>query len=550
MSDNLANNWGCVLGLISAKQSRDKEGDDSGDGGWSILKDVVRGTFNGRFELTKVATCGSDANLFAVVDATGGHLGQCMIAAGSYVSGVLGGLHGWSTSGFATQKGPSVILEPEDVKSDFTKEHTIGLPYYISGVYEDAKIEAYENECMFELHIRCNVAKCNNRPIRTLLMELILAGCGAGLSDRALERLAALAEHHKFNIVLDEIMTGGRTGTMLMVEQTPQCFQNVVAYVTMGKWMGRGLVLASRQEVDRLKGIAKEDDVPARGASMLEKCSQIKHFWSTIRGQYKQAAARRAQVLKKLKVDATVAWGKGVMIYVPMKRMDSAGGLKNRLLPMLADVPIDSLKKNNMMTQWSKKAICKTVMKGTRAWIAAQPEVYSILTDHTYRLLCTVLASGLQGNEGLHIPWSALFPEKTCRAMQNACFNSAVEHELVNATRVGTKRTRAGSPKRGSLLPWLKTGVSLHPEMTLSGADYVGAQVHDKKKDRFGKVSEYMAAEAIKPTDSESWIILYDDAPLLKVTVKLLDELKELTNDFFFVATTHQDSKRRRGGKC
>ncbi len=94
---------------------------------------------------------------------------------------------------------------------------------------------------MHELHVRCNVAKCNNLPIRTLLMELILAGCGAGLSNRALERLAELAEHHKFNIVVDEIMTGGRTGTMLMVQQTPECFQNVVVYDTMGKWMGCGI---------------------------------------------------------------------------------------------------------------------------------------------------------------------------------------------------------------------------------------------------------------------------------------------------------------------
>ena len=367
MGDDLANGWGCKLCSLSACQRRDKEGDTAGDGGMSILKEVVRGTFNGQFELIKVATCGSDANLFAIVDATDGNLESCLTAAGSYVSGVVGWLQGWSTSGFATHQGPSVILQPKSVKSVFAKHHTIGLPYYISGVHDDATISAYEDDCLHELHIRCNVAKCNNLPIRTLLMELILAGCGAGLSNRALTRLAILAAHHKFNIVVDEIMTGGRTGTMLMVQQTPLCFQEVVVYVTMGKWMGRGLVLASKQELNRLKVMAEADDIPARGASVVAPCSQIKHFWTTVRAEYGLANRRRAKVLKKLKIDESQAWGKGVMVYVPVRRTDSAGGLKNRLLPMLGDVGIDHVPKVKKLEAWSKTKICNIIMKGSRA---------------------------------------------------------------------------------------------------------------------------------------------------------------------------------------
>ena len=461
MGDNLANRWGCDLCMLPANQRRNKEGDDLGDGGMSILKDIVKGTLNRQFELTKVATCESDANLFAIVDATEGNLGSCMIAAGSYVSGVTGGLQGWSTSGFATQYGPSVIIEPASVTSEFTKQHTIGLPYYIIGVHEYATIHKYEDKCMHELHVRCNVAKCNNLPIRTLLMELILAGCGAGLSNRALERLAELAETHKFNIVVDEIMTGGRTGTMLMVQQTPECFQKVVVYVTMGKWMGCGLVLANKQELTRLKARAKADDIPARGASVVAPCSQIIHFWKFVCDECSEADNRRLQVLKKLKLDETLVWGKGVMIYAPTKRKDSAGGLKNRLLPMLAGARIDNIPKQNMLEEWSKKKICDIIMEGSRAWVAAQPVVYSILTDHTYRHLCTVLASGRQGPNGLHIPWADFFPENTCAAIQNACFQSAEAHQLVDGTRSGRKRSRSGMIKPGGFLPWLRAPQAL-----------------------------------------------------------------------------------------
>ena len=58
MGDNLANRWGCDLCMLPANQRRNKEGDALGDGGMSILKDIVKGTLNQQFELTKVATCG------------------------------------------------------------------------------------------------------------------------------------------------------------------------------------------------------------------------------------------------------------------------------------------------------------------------------------------------------------------------------------------------------------------------------------------------------------------------------------------------------------
>ncbi len=237
-----------------------------------------------------------------------------------------------------------------------------------------------------------------------------------------------MAEQKKFNIVVDVIIAGGKKGTRLMVQQGPECFQNSVVDVTMGKWMGCGLVLANKQELTRLKARARADDIPARGASVGAPCSQIIHFWKFVCDKCSEAGKRRLQVLNKLKLDETLVWGKGVMIYTPTKRKDSAGGLKNRLLPMLAGAGIDNIPKQNRLEEWSKKEICDIIMKGSRAWVAAQPVVYSILTDHTYRHLCTVLASGRPGPKDLHIPWANFFPQNTCAAIQNACFQSAVAH--------------------------------------------------------------------------------------------------------------------------
>jgi hypothetical protein len=130
-------------------------------------------------------------------------------------------------------------------------------------------------------------------------------------------------------------------------------------------------------------------------------------------------------------------------------------------LPMLAGAGIDNIPKQNMLEEWSKKKICDIIMEGSRAWVAAQPVVYSILTDHTYRHLCTVLASGRPGPNGLHIPWADFFPKNTCAAIQNACFQSAEAHQLVDGTRSGRKRSRSGMIKPGGFLPWLRAPQAL-----------------------------------------------------------------------------------------
>ena len=55
-------------------------------------------------------------------------------------------------------------------------------------------------------------------------METTLASNGSTVSDRALTILGELAHLHKFGIVVDDLMTGGCTKTMLSTIEKPKTF--------------------------------------------------------------------------------------------------------------------------------------------------------------------------------------------------------------------------------------------------------------------------------------------------------------------------------------
>jgi hypothetical protein len=90
--------------------------------------------------------------------------------------------------------------------------HTVGIPYFIPGTLQNDELDAYEDRCLHELHVRCLAARICNALFKVLLMELLLARNRGMLSDCALTRIGILARQHNFCIILDEIMTGGTQG--------------------------------------------------------------------------------------------------------------------------------------------------------------------------------------------------------------------------------------------------------------------------------------------------------------------------------------------------
>ena len=298
MTDDLANNWGCNL-INVERRGRKRVALLRDKSVFFSFKGLVSNEFDGRFVLQKVTPNGSDANLYAVNYLTKGNNDCCLIACGSYVAGDQGPLHSWTTSTFTPDWGPSGIMAPNDVATDFTRQHTIALPYHIPGCLQENDLCKYEDECLNHLHIRCLVQKMKNVPIRALIMEIILANNGATISDRALKLLGQLAHHHGFMIIVDEIMTGGRTGTMLLSTSKPAEFVEAIAHVTMGKWLQVGLVLTKKDLFEeQMKTISH---MPKRGSSTSIDCKEPLTHWKFASDELNNSMYRREQVLKKFR---------------------------------------------------------------------------------------------------------------------------------------------------------------------------------------------------------------------------------------------------------
>ena len=376
MADDLANEWGVSLvlpGEASPRHARRCVGIGTFERKDSrVLRELIFDTFDGEFRLEKVSQSGSDAQLYAIFQATQGDVSLCLVASGSYVSGSNGGLQNWSTSDFEAVHGHTVIIRPTDVRLKFTQMHTVGLPFHIPGTMDAEALEAYEDRCLNELHVRCLAARINGAPFKALLMELLLAGNGGTLSDRALTRIGMLAEHHNFCVVLDEIMTAGRTGTMLMLLQKPEPFKKAVRYVTMGKWMGSGLVLVSGEEAKDLLYNMNEVSsrtISNRWLSNSLDCKEIIAAWREVQNKLSNAQKRRAAALKKLRVTESRCWGAGTIIFAPLRRNDLCLGLKCRFLPLLDDAPFIGQVKRTVKEEWSKDKVNDRIVKGVNSWV-------------------------------------------------------------------------------------------------------------------------------------------------------------------------------------
>ena len=84
--------------------------------------------------------------------------------------------------------------------------------------------------------------------VTCILIEITLASNGSTVSDCALTILGHLAHLHDFGIVVDEIMTGGHTQTMLSTMEKPKIFQKSVEFISMGKWLKCGMLLGSNRQ--------------------------------------------------------------------------------------------------------------------------------------------------------------------------------------------------------------------------------------------------------------------------------------------------------------
>ena len=269
------------------------------------------------FQLTKITSCGSDANLYAVCMISGGMSTNCLFACGSYIAGDGGPLQKFSTSQFDVQQRVAIIQEPMNAMSD-AQMFTVPLPYHIpcsTCTSSHSDLVNLEEECLKELHMCCLLAAINGDPIKGLVMELVLAGNGGTLSHCFLIKLAALSVEHGFGIIVDKIMMAGHMKLMLLTLQKPKEFQQCIFAVTLGKWPRMGFILENQ---DTMISIQKED-LSSRGASTgLATCRTLA-IWKDVVKLLPNVDQCCAQVLDKLRVKSGEDWGEGTLIFCSKK---------------------------------------------------------------------------------------------------------------------------------------------------------------------------------------------------------------------------------------
>ena len=452
MGDDCYNCWGCHLVSVSKNKASssfsrcDSALDVEGEKDLRPLREMISNTFQNKFILLKVMSCGSDANMHAIMAATHGDTNRCLVAAGSYIAGDDGPLQCWSTTTLDLQEGVSYITQPALINNQFTQRQTIALPYCIPGMLDLKCQKEFEYKCMNALHIRCLLAKMKDRPFTCIILELMLAGNGASLSDRALEMLGRLAKLHGIIFIIDEIMTAGRTGKMLMLEGKPAVFTKRVTHVTLGKWFRAGLVLTTptaKLDIAISTGTLAIDHTSRRGASTSTvDCKLVLRIWAEALLQIQNCFIRRQMVLKKLKVKEDDTWGTGTLIFAPVRRYGMIHGLKNRLLPMLEiNHPIESIQCTKS-PNWSKQAVNNSTVATVNEWVDATNYIEDC--DNDYLKLIHFLIRKRNENDRIHslkCIQLALYPGYT-RNVVGKLLHKAEKKKLLENKMMGVKRCR------------------------------------------------------------------------------------------------------------
>ena len=338
-SDDLANVWGTNLVNMTKAEER-FYGGNSKENELDEFGRNIAYYFNNEFVLQKVCQDGSTANLHAIVDATFGNTSCCYIAAGSYVSAADAVLQNLSTSEFSLNSSLSIIRHPDALDSTFTKQQIVALPYHVHGAMIDKNIIKYEDSCIRHLHEKCMIMRIKGTPMKCIMLELMLAGNGAHLSDRALEQLALLSIKHNFKFIVDEIMTGGRTGTMLYLHSKPKIFVERVSHVTLGKWIQVGIVLVSKVQQE-INDLIKRPTSNPRSSSTYIDIKNIIPIWNKVVVQQDITEMRRNETINKLKCNKEDVWGVGCLLFAPCMNKTTSN-LKCRFLPRLERQVISS----------------------------------------------------------------------------------------------------------------------------------------------------------------------------------------------------------------
>ena len=366
--DTLENDWG--VHLITHTERRHGR---RTFGGFSVdLENAVKG-----YKLNSVHMCGTDANKQALCLCTETDYSRCLFGIGCYVGGDK--VHSEiSTSGYTPKQLLAMPKKHCEVSPSF-KYHlqTVPLPYHVPSTWleESGGLQEHEDHCLRHLHELLMNGLFAGQAYRVILLEYILAGNGGMLSHRYLLQLAKLLKQFDVVIVADEILTGGRVGPELTMTTTmPPEVQERVHYITLGKFLGAGVVLEKKPN--------KPTDVGPdyRGFSTQADCGLPSKILNEVMQRIDAGLIqeRKAAVLKmmevkgkgKAKTTSEHFWGEGLLMFYSSGRGMVTKGLKCRGLPRLERTRL--VKLNPKKSHWTRSTVCKTLFATTRGWMENQ----------------------------------------------------------------------------------------------------------------------------------------------------------------------------------
>jgi hypothetical protein len=381
MIDDCSNNWGADLVCNHAVSTSPSPKILAPEKKWMDSFNSLVNKSCHPFHLEHLSASGSEANLWCYLHCSSEFgLNGVLFACGSYISADGSHLQSFSTTEWHDNGKFSIIASPNSNHAPSSvqkKKQIIALPYHIP--CEDVDVDSnefqqYEKDCLKEIHIRLLCARLEGIQVSLISLELILAGSGATLTPRFLSNFGALCKHHNVHIHVDEILTAGRTGQMLLTLQQPNNFKDAVVAVTMGKWTHFGLVLIHHNWT-RQNG-SKYQNLRPRGYTvehLLITEALVQHF-SYVTSNIGNAELQRTALIKKIGANAKDCWGKGVLVFSSKIRKGPCFGFQCRYLPTLDsngkfNCTILKASTSNGKNNNSNNHLCKVTMETVGNWL-------------------------------------------------------------------------------------------------------------------------------------------------------------------------------------
>lgn len=472
--DDLSNNWGVNLCLPEryhrslGSSSLPMRAKANAERSSSATLPVLLAAETDQFVFERVSSCGSQANSWAIDDATNLNKTLCLFAAGSYVAGDASALQSYSTSEFNVNEELSLVVPPQEVAFPQARANTIPLPFHIPGVISTKELNKYEDKCFQAVHIKLSWAKMRGKPYKAILLELMLAGNGAILSNRALVALGKLAVYHNLCVIVDEIMTGGRTGAMFYLLSKPVSFINVVTHITFGKWTQMGMIFLSKPWAKKRPSLYP---FTKRGASTFLCPEDAVSRWRCLKKTLSEIPNKKEKVLKKLRLSNKQVWGEGLLLFGSHRR-ETAKGLKCRYLPLAHEhTPIDNVKYTQLMNPHSYRIhVNNAVMGSVNKWVQDEPVAKSHarstpeewkqdkeeLSDFCF--ISKLIKESTDGEEKPSDSWKDdCMPIDSNRKDGESALSRLKLAGLMEKTQSGKKRKRQWKLKPGLIAPWKST---------------------------------------------------------------------------------------------